>query len=45
MVTKKITLIGALDQDQTNRLHEIADKCPVHKVLTSNIRIQSFISK
>jgi putative redox protein len=45
MITKKITLIGALDQDQINRLHEIADKCPVHKVLTSNINIQSFLSE
>ena len=30
---------GALDADQRKRLMEIADKCPVHRTLTSEIRI------
>ena len=30
---------GTLDADQRKRLMEIADKCPVHRTLTSEIRI------
>ena len=30
---------GALDAEQRNKLMEIADKCPVHRTLTSEIRI------
>lgn len=39
--TKKITLIGDLDETQKKRLQDIADKCPVHRILTSNISIKS----
>ncbi|WP_426435117.1 alpha/beta fold hydrolase [Bradyrhizobium genosp. P] len=34
-----IKIEGALDADQHKRLMEIADKCPVHRTLTSEIRI------
>jgi len=34
-----ITLDGALDAGQRAKLMEIADKCPVHRTLTSEIRI------
>jgi uncharacterized OsmC-like protein len=34
-----ITLEGALDSEQRTKLMEIADKCPVHRTLTSEIRI------
>ena len=34
-----IGLQGALDADQRKRIVEIADKCPVHRTLTSEIRI------
>lgn len=30
-----------LDQDQLTRLHTIAGKCPVHKILSSEIHIQT----
>jgi putative redox protein len=30
---------GALDAEQRKKLMEIADKCPVHRTLTSEIRI------
>jgi uncharacterized OsmC-like protein len=30
---------NALDADQRKRILEIADKCPVHRTLTSEIRI------
>lgn len=35
-ITRKITLIGDLTQEQRQRLLEIADKCPVHKTLHNN---------
>ena len=34
-----IGIEGALDADQRKRMMEIADKCPVHRTLTSEIRI------
>ncbi|HLZ00578.1 MAG TPA: bifunctional alpha/beta hydrolase/OsmC family protein [Bradyrhizobium sp.] len=34
-----IGLEGPLDSDQRKRILEIADKCPVHRTLTSEIRI------
>jgi uncharacterized OsmC-like protein/pimeloyl-ACP methyl ester carboxylesterase len=34
-----IAIEGALDADQRKRLMEIADKCPVHRTLTSEIHI------
>jgi putative redox protein len=34
-----ISIEGALDADQRNRLMEIANKCPVHRTLESEIRI------
>ncbi|XUM20121.1 bifunctional alpha/beta hydrolase/OsmC family protein [Bradyrhizobium oligotrophicum S58] len=36
---REIHLDGALDEEQRKRLMEIADKCPVHRTLTSEIRI------
>ena len=34
-------LDGPLDAEQKARLMEIADKCPVHRTLTSEIRIET----
>lgn len=34
-----IAMEGALDAEQRKRLMEIADKCPVHRTLTSEIQI------
>src|SRR5467141_4633988 len=36
-----ITMEGALDAEQRKKLMEIADKCPVHRTLTSEIHIVS----
>jgi putative redox protein len=36
-----IVLTGTLDGDQRARLLEIAQKCPVHRTLTSEINIRS----
>src|SRR4029077_18533834 len=38
-IERVIAMEGALDADQRNKLMEIADKCPVHRTLTSEIRI------
>jgi putative redox protein len=37
----RIELIGALDDSQRARLLEIANKCPVHRTLTSTIQIST----
>lgn len=36
---RKIELIGDLDESQKKRLLEIADKCPVHKTLHSDVKV------
>jgi len=38
-IDRAITIEGALDADQRKRLMEIADKCPVHRTLHSEVRI------
>ena len=38
-IERVIKIEGALDADQRKRLMEIADKCPVHRTLTSEIHI------
>jgi putative redox protein len=38
-IERVVTLIGALSEEQRARLMEIADKCPVHRTLTSKIDI------
>ncbi len=40
-ITREITLEGALSEEQRKRMLEIADRCPVHRTLTSEIRILS----
>jgi uncharacterized OsmC-like protein len=41
VITRRLTLTGALDEDQRQRLLEIANRCPVHKTLEHEIRIRS----
>ena len=40
-IERIIRLDGPLDPEQKARLMEIADKCPVHRTLTSEIRIET----
>ena len=40
-IESDIVLTGTLDGDQRSRLLEIAQKCPVHRTLTSEIDIRS----
>jgi uncharacterized OsmC-like protein/alpha-beta hydrolase superfamily lysophospholipase len=41
-IDRHITFEGNLDPDARKRLLEIADKCPVHRTLTSEIDIRTF---
>ena len=36
-----LVLTGELDDEQRKRLLEIAGKCPVHRTLTSEVKIRS----
>jgi putative redox protein len=40
-ITREITLDGDLDAAQRQRLLEIADMCPVHRTLTSEVKIRT----
>lgn len=40
-MTREITLVGPLDADTRLRLLEIANKCPVHRTLTGEIKIRT----
>ena len=43
-ITRRITLLGDLDDKQRQRLLEIADKCPVHRTLENNPQIVTELS-
>ena len=38
-IERVIAIEGNLDAEQRSKLMEIADKCPVHRTLTSEVRI------
>jgi putative redox protein len=40
-IERVIEIEGPLDAEQKQRVLEIADKCPVHRTLTSEIKIRS----
>ena len=40
-IDRKIELTGNLTNEQKNRLFEISNKCPIHKVLTNSVKINS----
>ncbi len=40
-ITKEIELVGDLSDEQKTRLLEIADRCPVHRTLHSQIVVES----
>lgn len=40
-IERNIELTGALDDEQRARLLEIANKCPVHRTLSSEVNIKS----
>ena len=38
---RKIEITGEIDETQRQKLHIIADKCPIHKILTHSNTIQT----
>jgi putative redox protein len=40
-IERVLTLTGALSEEERTRLVEIADKCPVHRTLSSEINIRT----
>jgi len=43
-ITVKLELNGNLTTDELNRLVEISEKCPIHKILTNPIRIATVLT-
>lgn len=41
LLTRKIEIIGEVDEAQKERLTTIANGCPIHKTLTNTIQIQT----
>jgi putative redox protein len=41
VIERDVSLVGELSQDQRARIMEIADRCPVHRTLTSEVTIQT----
>lgn len=39
IITREIILTGALDEDQRRRLREVAERCPIHRTLTGDLRL------
>lgn len=44
-ITRVIELEGNLDETQRKRLMEIADKCPVHRTLHSEVKVRTTLKK
>ena len=40
-IEREISLLGDLSEEQRQRLMDIADKCPLHRTLTSRIEIRT----
>jgi uncharacterized OsmC-like protein len=41
VIEREISLSGKLADEQRARLRDIADRCPVHRTLTSEIKIRT----
>jgi putative redox protein len=44
-IVREIELNGELDESQRQRLLEIAGRCPVHRTLTGEVRIETVLSR
>jgi putative redox protein len=42
--TRRITLTGDLDEEKRSRLLEIANKCPIHKLLTTGVTVETILT-
>lgn len=41
LIKRNIELLGNLDEDQRTRLLRVAEACPIHKILTGTIKIET----
>ena len=44
LIERRITLEGTLDAEQRTRLLELANKCPIHRVLTGEVHIATSLT-
>ncbi|MBX3040881.1 MAG: OsmC family protein [Bdellovibrionaceae bacterium] len=45
VISRQLTLKGDLSDEQRTRLLEIANKCPIHRLLTGSLQIQTELIK
>jgi len=45
LIEREISLIGALSAEQRTKLLDIAERCPVHRTLTSEIKIRTRLAE
>jgi len=43
LIKRKIDISGELTEDQKKRIHHVAEACPVHKILTGQVVIETFL--
>ena len=41
VVQKRVHVTGDLDEEQRERLHRIGDRCPVQRMLTGGLQVES----
>lgn len=44
-ISREIRLKGNLDEEQKARMLQIADACPIHKILTGEIKVESTLAQ
>jgi putative redox protein len=44
VITAYLTLVGDLSDEQRDRLREIGDRCPVHRLLSATTEIQTVLT-
>jgi putative redox protein len=43
VIDRDITLVGSLTEGQRDRLRALAERCPVHQTLASEVRIDTTV--
>ncbi|QJD97885.1 OsmC family protein [Mucilaginibacter robiniae] len=43
LIERNLTIKGNLTEDQLKRLEQIADACPIHKVLTGSVMVETHL--
>jgi putative redox protein len=44
VISRDVRFVGELDDEQKKRLAEIANKCPVHRLLEGSVKIQTQVN-